>query len=163
MTETGTLTITVAAVGDTVNDAVTVNEDNATTVNVLANDDFESAGRTVTAVSAAANGAVGFTAAGAVTYTPNAHWSGIEVLTYTVTSGGVTETGTFTITVTPVADAPTLTVGAASGNEDTAIALSVASGAGRHRRLRDAGDHRLVDPGWRHDLLRREHLHRHCG
>ena len=127
VTETGTLAITVAAVGDTVNDAVTVNEDNATTVNVLANDNFESAGRALTAVSAAANGAVGFTAAGAVTYTPNAHWSGTEVLTYTVTSGGVTETGTFTITVTPVADPPTLTANAASGNEDTAIPIPVAT------------------------------------
>jgi Domain of unknown function (DUF4347)/Cadherin-like/Bacterial Ig domain len=127
VTETGTLSITVGAVGDTVNDAATVDEDNAATVNVMVNDNFESPGRTLTAVSAAASGAVAFTAAGVVTYTPDTHWSGTEVLTYTVTSGGVTETGTFTITVTPVADAPTLTVGAANGNEDTAIALSGAT------------------------------------
>jgi len=127
VTETATLTVTILPVADAVNDAVTIDEDGATTLNVLANDGFEDLGRTLTAVSAPANGAVGFTAAGAVTYTPNAHWSGTETLTYTVTAGGMTETGTFTITVTPVADAPTLTVNAASGNEDTAIALSVAT------------------------------------
>jgi outer membrane lipoprotein-sorting protein len=126
-TATATSNITVSAVADAVNDATGTNEDNAVTFNVLANDTFENGGHLLTGVTGAANGGVSFTAAGAVTYTPNAHWSGTETLTYTVASGGVTETGTLTITVTPVADAPTLTVNAAAGNEDTAIALSVAT------------------------------------
>ena len=103
--------VDVSAVGDTVNDAATANEDGAITVNVLANDNFESAGRALTAVAGAANGTVGFTAAGVVTYTPNAHWNGAETLTYTVASGGATETGTLTVTVAAVNDAPTLSLG----------------------------------------------------
>jgi len=107
-----TSSIAVSPVGDTVNDAATINEDNAVTFNVLANDNFQNAGRALTAVAGAANGSVSFTAAGSVTYTPNANWNGTETLTYTVTSGGVTETGTLTITVAAVNDAPTLGLGA---------------------------------------------------
>ena len=101
-----TSSIAVTAVGDTVNDAAGTNEDVPVTVDVLANDSFENAGRTLTAVAGAANGTVGFTAAGAITYTANADWHGSETLTYTVASSGVTETGTLTIT-RPINDAPT--------------------------------------------------------
>ena len=107
-----TVTITVAAVGDTLNDAVATDEDNAVATNVLVNDSFENAGRTLTGVVGAANGTVGFTPLGAITYTPNPDWNGFETLTYTVTSGGVTETGTLTITVDAVNDAPALALGA---------------------------------------------------
>ena len=48
---------------------------------------------------------------------------------------------TVPVTVNPVADAPTLTMPDASGNEDTAIALIYLLGADRHRRLGDAVDH----------------------
>jgi len=41
-----------------------------------------------------------------VTYTPNADFNGSDSYTYTVTSGGVTETATVNVTVTPVNDAP---------------------------------------------------------
>jgi len=61
-----TSSIAVSGVGDVVNDATGTNEDVPVTFNVLANDTFENAGRTLTAVAGAANGTVGFTAAGAI-------------------------------------------------------------------------------------------------
>ena len=71
---------------------------------------------------------------GTLSYTTAANASGAATVTVFVTdsggtaNGGVATTGprTFTISATPVADAPTLTVTPAAGNEDTAIALSVA-------------------------------------
>ena len=71
---------------------------------------------------------------GTLTYTLAPNASGAATVTLFVTdSGGTLDGGddtapaqTFTITVTPVADAPALTVNPAAGNEDTAIALSIA-------------------------------------
>jgi hypothetical protein len=71
---------------------------------------------------------------GTLTYTSAANASGTATVTVFVTdSGGTANFGVdttgpraFTITATPVADAPTLTVSPATGNEDTAIALSIA-------------------------------------
>ena len=73
-----------------------------------------------------ANGSVAVNADGTYTYTPNANFSGSDSFTYTVSDGTGTSTGTVTVDVTPVADAPTLAVLAASGAEDTAIALDIA-------------------------------------
>ena len=41
-----------------------------------------------------------------VDYTPAADFNGTEVITYTVSDGTDTATGTLTVTVTPVNDAP---------------------------------------------------------
>ncbi|WP_199459389.1 Ig-like domain-containing protein, partial [Vibrio owensii] len=41
-----------------------------------------------------------------ITYTPNQDYNGADEFTYTVTSGGVTETTTVTLNVTPVNDKP---------------------------------------------------------
>src|SRR5678816_2533469 len=41
---------------------------------------------------------------GTVTYTPNADYNGTDSYTYTVTSGGVSETATVNVTVNAVAD-----------------------------------------------------------
>ena len=70
-----------------------------------------------------------------LTVTPPADYSGTFNLGITAqitdTAGNLTDTGTATgtiaVNVTPVADAPTLDTAAASGNEDTAIALSIAT------------------------------------
>jgi VCBS repeat-containing protein len=104
VTETATLTLTIDAVADVADDAAATAEDTPITVDVLANDSFENGGRTLTAVTPAANGAIAFDAAGNVTYTPNADWHGAETLTYTVTSNGAIETGTLVVTVNAVAD-----------------------------------------------------------
>ena len=96
---------------------------------VLANDS-DSDGDTLTAglLSGPAHGTLTLNADGSFVYTPDAHYSGLDSFTYQVTDGeGGSKTATVSLTVTAVADAPALTVAPASGNEDSAIALSVGS------------------------------------
>ncbi|WP_140627733.1 immunoglobulin-like domain-containing protein [Methylibium rhizosphaerae] len=111
--------ITVTPVADITGDTVSTNEDTAVTVAVLATDSFENAGRAITAVNgtaitaggpavAVANGSVQLNAGGTLTFTPAANYNGPASFTYTVTSGGVTETATVNVTVNAVNDAPVL-------------------------------------------------------
>src|SRR5205085_1075735 len=120
-TETATVTVNLAAVVDIANDSTTVAEDSgATVVDVLGNDTFENAGRVISLTTQGAHGTVaivdGPDADGImdyVTYTPNADYNGADSFTYTVTSGGVTETATVNVTVNAVNDAPVNTIGGA--------------------------------------------------
>lgn len=140
-TASATTTIQVTPVADIVNDAVTTNEDSPIVFNAITGanvsggvapnntgsaDNFENLGRTVTATTNGANGTVSFTAAGALTYTPNSNFSGTDTFTYTVTSGGVTETATVTVTVNPINDAPAGTDKTITATEETAYNLTVA-------------------------------------
>ena len=70
---------------------------------MLANDSFEGT-PAVTAVTQGTHGSVVINVNGTVTYTPSADFNGSDSYTYTVTSGGVTETATVNVTVTAVAD-----------------------------------------------------------
>src|SRR6185436_18218565 len=124
-TATQVINITVSAVADITNDTLTTNEDTAISANVISGtggataDSFESGGRVLTAVTQGTHGTVSFTAAGVVTYTPASNWHGTDSFTYTVTSGGVTETATVNVTVSQVDDP--VTIGGATsgtGNED---------------------------------------------
>ncbi len=108
------IAITVSPVVDINSDSATTAEDTARTLNVLASDSFENAGAVVSSVTQPANGSVSIGAGGNVTYTPNGDFTGTDTFTYTVTSGGVTETTTVTMTVTPVNDAP---ISAAAANQ----------------------------------------------
>ncbi len=114
-TDTGGLSVSqnvvfaVSAVADIAADtAVSVTEDTPTVIAVLANDSFEGS-PVVTATTAPANGAVVINGDNTITYTPNANYTGADSFTYTVTSGGVTETATVTVNVTADNDAPTTT------------------------------------------------------
>ncbi|MDI1341020.1 VCBS domain-containing protein [Polaromonas sp.] len=145
-TDSDTVTVTVTPVVDITADAATTLEDTAVTINVLGNDTFENAGRTITAVNGSAitdggaavavtNGSVALVG-GQLVFTPAANFNGaVPTFTYTVTSGGATETANVNVTVTPVNDAPTLTVSAVSPNftEGSGLAqagpVSVFSGA----------------------------------
>lgn len=89
---------TVNPVADIANDAATTNEDTAVTISVLANDSFQGT-PVVTAVTQGAHGTVVNNGDGTITYTPNANYNGTDSFTYTVTSGGVTETATVNVTV----------------------------------------------------------------
>ncbi len=100
------IAITVSPVVDINSDSATTAEDTARTFNVLATDNFENSGAIISSVTQPANGSVAIGAGGNVTYTPNGDFNGTDTFTYTVTSGGVTETTTVTMTVTPVNDAP---------------------------------------------------------
>ena len=110
------------AVDDIADDtAVSVVEDTATIITVLGNDSFEGT-PVVTATSSPANGSVVINGDNTITYTPSSNYTGADSFTYTVTSGGVTETATVSLNVTPVNDAPTVesTIGAQNLNEDFA-------------------------------------------
>src|SRR6185369_17386353 len=108
VTETATVNVTINAVADIVADSVTVNANSgANTLNLLGNDNFESAARFISSVTQGAhgtvtindNGTAGNTADDFAVYTPNAGYSGSDSFTYTVTSGGVTETANVSVTV----------------------------------------------------------------
>ena len=59
------------------------------------------------AVTTDGSGTVAINADGlSVDYTPSANFNGTETITYTVSDGALTSTGTFTITVTAVNDMP---------------------------------------------------------
>jgi VCBS repeat-containing protein len=134
LSDIDTSTITVSAVADAVNDSVSTAEDAPATFNVLANDTFSNAGSTITAINgtaiavngtvAVAGGTIRLNANGTLGFTPNADYNGGFSFTYTVSSGGVSETATVNVTVTPVNDAPTLSFpGAQSTSEDTPRAI----------------------------------------
>ena len=130
-----TVAINIAAVADITNDTVTTPEDTPLTFNAgtgtfgATADTFENATHPITSVTQGANGSVTFLANGQITYTPNLNFNGTDSFTYTVTSGGVTETATVNVTITPVNDAPAATVPPAAQSvlEDTALIFSVAN------------------------------------
>jgi VCBS repeat-containing protein len=125
-TATGTLTVTVTPVNDApvaIADTATVSEDSATTsIDVIANDtDEEEDTLTLTLVNTSGIGTVSINLDGvSVDYTPSADFNGTEVITYTVSDGTDTATGTLTVTVTPVNDAPVAIADTATVSEDTA-------------------------------------------
>ncbi len=117
--DSDTVAVSVTAVADIAADTASTDEDTAVTINVLANDSFENAGRMITAVNgtaitaggaavAVADGTVSLTADGRLVFTPALDYNGDTSFTYTVTSGGVTETATASVTVRAVNDAPAL-------------------------------------------------------
>ncbi len=69
-------------------------------------------------------------AAGAVTYQPDPHWSGVETFQFSAGDGDVwsESPATYTITVTAEVDAPTLSVTDVVGDEDASILLPISSG-----------------------------------
>ncbi|MBK9947789.1 MAG: tandem-95 repeat protein [Nitrospira sp.] len=126
-TATQVISVTVSPVVDITNDSLTTAEDTAISANVLTGtngataDSFEGT-PVLTGVTQGANGSVTFLANGTVTYTPNANFTGTDSFTYTITSGGMTETATVTVTVTAVNDAPVVTGGTSgTGPEDTML------------------------------------------
>ncbi len=116
--DTGTVTVTVAAVNDAPvadSDSTTTNEDTAVTVDVLNGDtDVDTnPALNVTPQGAVTINGVGMPAHGSadivegkILYTPAANWNGTDSFTYTVTDGVLTGTGTVSITVKQVNDTP---------------------------------------------------------
>ncbi|MEL7274409.1 MAG: Ig-like domain-containing protein, partial [Pseudomonadota bacterium] len=135
-TNTVDVTVTVTPIIDIADDALTTPEDTAITANVITGlntdggaggagtDTFEGA-PVITAVTQGTNGSVTFALNGDVTYTPDANFNGADSFTYTVTSGGVTETATVNVNVQPVNDDPTATAAPATTPEETPVSGTV--------------------------------------
>ena len=133
-TTTNVMAINVAPVADIANDTATTNEDTTVNINVNANDSFENAGHTITAINGTAiavgssvtvaHGSVTLKADGTLDYAPTANYNGTDSFSYTVTSGGTTETATVSVTINPVNDAPVVTGSTVSGTEDTPLAMA---------------------------------------
>ncbi|HEX6660283.1 MAG TPA: Ig-like domain-containing protein, partial [Sphingomicrobium sp.] len=106
--DTDSVMINLNAVADIVADSVSVNANSGpNNLDLLANDSFENAGRFISSVGTATHGTVSINSNGTpgnfaddfVVYTPNAGYTGSDSFTYTVTSGGVTETATVSVAV----------------------------------------------------------------
>ncbi|MDP1955177.1 MAG: tandem-95 repeat protein [Polaromonas sp.] len=135
LTDVDTVTIAVSAVVDIADDSATTAEDTPVTISVLANDSFENAGRTITAVNgvsitaggasvAVTNGTVALNASGQLIFTPALNYVGAASFTYTVTAGGADETATVSTTVTAVNDAPVNVFGSIAVVEDVPTAIT---------------------------------------
>ena len=135
LTDTATVTVTDAA--NQLNhppvandDTLTIDSDAPTLIpdTVLLGNDYDpDAGDTidVTAVSGGVNGTVSLDVNGDVVFTPDTGFTGTASFEYTITdSSGVTDTAIVTVTVGGPAPA---TLGAAVGDEDTAIPLGIAA------------------------------------
>ncbi|HGW8374451.1 TPA: Ig-like domain-containing protein, partial [Citrobacter freundii] len=88
------------------------------TIDAIGNDRFVNPDQAITGVTQGAHGSVAIEN-GQLVYTPNAGYVGQDTFTYTVTSGGVTETAAVSVVMTntvPVADGEIVTT-----PEDTAI------------------------------------------
>ncbi|TND05272.1 MAG: hypothetical protein FD118_676, partial [Rhodocyclaceae bacterium] len=150
----GSIGITVTPVADIAADTVTTNEDTLVNINVNANDSFENAGHAITAINgtaiavggsvAVAHGSVTLKADGTLDYTPTANYNGADSFTYTVTSGGLTETATASITVTAVNDAPVGAGDTAAVNEDATATATAATGVLANDTDVDSGDTKVV-------------------
>ena len=136
-TDTSTLTLEIAGSGDNVapvavDDAISLNEDTPTTLDILGNDtdannqptqtqtlsvvSINGTAATLGAVIATTNGSITIGAGGAVNYTPNANYNGTDSFTYVATDGLETSNvATATLDVVPV--------------NDTAVIGGVATGA----------------------------------
>jgi len=121
-----TVNVTVNAVEDdtvVVNDSVETNEDNAVTIDVLANDtDIDSDPSPVQSVTQGQNGTVVLNENGTVTYTPNANFHGSDSFTYTNAEGN---TATVNVTVNAVEDDTVVVNDSVETNEDNAVTIDV--------------------------------------
>jgi len=112
LTDLDTVSLHVTPVADIANDSANVFAGSTVSINVNSNDSFENAGHTITAINGTAiavggavavpNGSVTLKADGTLDFTPSAGFSGtVPAFSYTVTSGGVSETASVNVTVNP--------------------------------------------------------------
>ena len=120
-TSTATVTITVTPVVDITPDTATTHAGTPVSTPVLANDSFEGKSPVVSveAGNGPAHGTVTVNPDGTITYTPQPGYVGNDSYTYTVSSGGVTESALVTIDVTNTP--PVLKPEVVSTPEDTPV------------------------------------------
>ncbi len=125
-----TVTLTIEPVNDEPlanDDSAETNEDQAQTVNILANDtdiDGQLDETSVQIVMMPVNGSVSVQSDGSVVYTPNANFNGNDSFVYSVSDDqGATDTASVTIRVTAVNDAPTAQGQSITTSEDTQLQI----------------------------------------
>jgi hypothetical protein len=96
------LTITVTPVADANPDSATTHAGVPVVIDVLGNDTFSNPDRTLSATTNGQYGTVTINN-GQVVYTPTGGYVGNDTFSYTVTSGGVSETTSVTVTLTNAA------------------------------------------------------------
>ena len=130
-TASSTLDLTVTPVQDAVNDTVSTHAGQAVTTNVLGNDSFEGANPVVSVATGAgpSHGSVTVNSDNTLTYTPTPGYVGQDTYTYTVTSGGVTETATVSLdVVAPYNDTGSVTEAGLSSGTDPLGGGAISSG-----------------------------------
>jgi hypothetical protein len=129
-TENAIVTITITPVADIKVDSLMTPKGTSITANVITGtngtqaDNFEGT-PVLTSVTQANHGVVTFLPDGTVTYAPAPDFFGTDFFTYTVTSGGVTETTTVNLTVNPVNQ---VVADSLAGNEDAAVTANLITG-----------------------------------
>ncbi len=133
--DTATVRINISPVNDApraADDNYSVREDNTLTVpaaGVLLNDrEPDGQAMTATLIIPAANGVTTLGANGALTFTPNANFNGIDSVTYRVCDGsGLCDTAVVRVVITPENDAPTAVNDSYSLQEDIPLVITQAS------------------------------------
>ena len=110
-----------------VDDSVTVAEDSENNViDVLVNDSDPDGDQLNVTQATSENGTVTINADGTISYTPNANFSGTDIITYTISDGnGGTATATVTVTVTGSQDGPIAEDDFAITEQDTPVVISI--------------------------------------
>ncbi|MDZ7889619.1 MAG: retention module-containing protein [Pseudomonas sp.] len=140
-----TITITVTGTNDapTTNDVAVAGDEDTTIAIALSGSDVDGSLNGFVITNLPANGTLYLDAAGTqpisagtsvntstVYFKPTTNWSGDTAFQYAaLDNGGATDTtpATVSISVNPISDTPTLAAAAVSGNEDSPIALNIAS------------------------------------
>jgi CshA-type fibril repeat protein len=128
-TASSTLEIIVTAVADITADSVTTSSTAALVFDPLAGtngataDNFEDPAAAITAIGAPGQGSAVLNPDGTITYTPTPGYVGPDSFSYTVSSGGVSETATISVVVTNAA--PVANPDTASTPEDTPVSGNV--------------------------------------
>lgn len=114
------------AAPEAADDTAVTDEDTAISINVLANDS-DADGDALTVIAAnAANGDIVIEADGALTYTPDADFNGVDTVTYTIDDGnGGQNSADVAVTVNAVNDGPVSADDNASTDEDISVSINV--------------------------------------
>jgi cysteine-rich repeat protein len=129
-TATAAVAVAVTSVNDppvAVDDAASLDEDTAVTVDAVANDlDVDGDALTVAAVSQPAHGVALALDGHRVQYVPAPNYHGPDAVSYTISDGnGGQSTARLTLTVNPVNDPPVAVADAVTLDEDTSATLDV--------------------------------------
>lgn len=124
--DTAVVTMTVGAVNDApiaMADTTTTAEDTAVTIDAINNDsDPDGDTLNITQIGMAANGTA-VIQGNTLLYTPTLNFYGIDVFTYTVSDGQLSDTAVVTITMSAVNDAPMAINDTSTTDEDTAVVI----------------------------------------